>query len=114
MITFFYTFLLVFILNEVYYLFNRERLDVNFKNKDIESTTKLDVIYYLTRVMYWSWMIVGLTSGLSYLFMILISFRFIKLPFYHINRKLYIIYDTFLPIISILMILIILFVKFIG
>lgn len=112
MITFFYTFLLVFVLNEVYYLFNRERLDVNFKNKDIESTTKLDLVYYLTRVMYWVWIIAGLFSGLSYLFVILLVVGFIKFPLFHINRKAYIIYDTFLPMVSMLILSIILFVKF--
>lgn len=114
MITFFYAFLSVFIFNEIYYLFNRERLDTNFKNKDIESTTKADVLYYFTKVLYWVWIITGLFSGLSYLFVILFSLRFMKFPLFHINRKIYIIYDTILPLMSVLVLMIILFVKFIG
>ena len=79
MITFFYTFLIVFIWNEIYYITNKHRLSLNFKNKDLESTTILDVVYYFTKVLYWIWLIIGIFSSLSTYFIILFTLVSIKL-----------------------------------
>lgn len=113
MITFFYIFLSLFIWNEIYYLYNREKLDINFKNKDIESISNTDVLFYFTRLLLWIFIIIGLfIDPLG--FSILLTIKLLKAPFYHINRKLFIIYDTVLPIISSLYIIVIIILHFIG
>lgn len=113
MITFFHIFLSLFIWNEIYYLYNRERLDINFKNKDIQSTTGVDVFFYLTRFLLWVSIIIGLfISPIS--FSILLSIKLLKVPLFHLNRKVFIIYDTVLPILSSFMILTIILLYFIG
>jgi len=114
MITFFYTFLLAFIWNEFYYIFNRRRLNTNFENKDIESMRKMDLIYYSTRVLYWIWMIIGMFSGLSIFFIILFSLGFIKFPLYHISSRIYKVYDDILPFISVILLITTLVFKFIS
>jgi hypothetical protein len=113
MITFFYTFLIVFIWNEIYYILNKHRLSLNFKNKDVESTTILDVIYYFTKVLYWTWLIAGMFSSLSPYFIILFSLVFIKLITFKSKKKyLYIIFDNIFPILSVSILGIILLIKF--
>jgi len=113
MITFFYTFLIVFIWNEIYYILNKHRLSLNFKNKDIESTTILDVIYYFTKVLYWIWLISGMFSSLSPYFIALFSIRFIKFITFKSKRKyLYVLFDNIIPVVSVLILGIILLIKF--
>jgi hypothetical protein len=113
MISFFYIFLITFIWNEVYYMLNKHRLNINFKNKDIESTTKLDLVYYLTKVLYWIWLIVGMFSNLSPYFIILLSLVIIKLVTFKSKKKsLYVIFDNIFPLLSILLLGIIILIRF--
>ena len=112
MITFFYAFLSVFVWNEIYYIFNKNRLNLNFKNKDIKSITKLDVLYYFTKVIYWGWIITGFFSNFYIYFIALVVLALIKFPLYHINKKLFAIYDVVLPILSICVLIAIMLVKF--
>jgi hypothetical protein len=107
MITFFYYFLLVFIWTKIFLVFNKQRLDLNFRNKDIMSIKKIDLVYYLTEFLFSIWMIIGLWSSQRYLFIFLLTLNLIKFPFYHINKKLYAVWDNILPSISIIFILMI-------
>ena len=113
MITFFYTFLIVFIWNEIYYIINKHRLSLNFKNKDLESTTILDLAYYLTKVLYWSWLIIGMFLSLSPYFIILFSLVIIKLITFKSRKKsLYVIFDNIFPILSAFLLGVIILIKF--
>ena len=51
MITLFYLLLIIFALNEVYYVFNKPRLDLNMKNRDVEATKSIDIAHYLLRIL---------------------------------------------------------------
>lgn len=114
-ITFFYIFLSLFIWNEIYYIRNKERLDKNFRNKDIESINKKDLFFYFTKVLYWIWIAIGLFSDMKVYFIILLSLIIIKFPLYHLRNKVYyMIYDNALPILSIIMISIIILSKAIS
>jgi hypothetical protein len=113
MITFFYTFIIVFIWNEIYYIKNKHRLSLNFKNKDIESTTVFDIFYYFTRLLYWIWLIVGIFTSLSPYFIILFSLVIIKLITFKSRKKsLYVIFDNIFPILSVFLLGVILLIKF--
>ena len=90
----------MFICNEIYYITNRDRLNQNFENKDIESIRKIDLVYYIIRVLYWGWLMYGIFIPNIY-YISLFTVGFIKFPLYHIDKKLYLIYDLVLPIISI-------------
>lgn len=115
MILLFFLMALPFIFNEFYYIYNKKILDTSFndKKRNISSLTKMELMYYFLRVLYWFWLIIGIFSTFGYLFLFLIVLKFLQFPFFHISRKLFIIWDNILPIISILLMLIILFLSFI-
>jgi hypothetical protein len=114
MIIIFYLISILFALNEIYYVFNKSKLDTNFKNLDVKSSTKLDIAHYLLRIMFWVWMIVGIWSSQSNLFIFLTILHLVRFPFYHLSRRLYIIWTNILPSISFIFILIILIFKIKG
>jgi hypothetical protein len=114
MIILFYLISILFALNEIYYVFNKSKLDTNFKNLDVKSSTKLDIAHYLLRIMFWVWMIVGIWSSQSNLFIFLTILHLVRFPFYHLSRRLYIIWTNILPSISFIFILIILIFKIKG
>jgi hypothetical protein len=114
MITLFYLISILFALNEIYYVFNKSKLDTNFKNLNVKSSTKLDIAHYLLRIMFWIWMIVGIWSSQSELFIFLTTLHLIRFPFYHLSRRLYIIWTNILPSISFIFMLIILIYKIKG
>lgn len=114
MITLFYLISILFALNEIYYVFNKSKLDTNFKNLNVKSSTKLDIAHYLLRIMFWIWMIVGIWSSQSELFIFLATLHLIRFPFYHLSKRLYVIWTNILPSISFIFILIILIFKIKG
>lgn len=109
----FYLLSIVFIWNEAYNILNKERLSNLFERKDVMSLTKIDVLFYFIKVIYWIWLIIGLFSGGTYFWM-LFFVAFLKFPLYHLNKKIYVVYNNIVPILSILLLVIILFSKIIG
>jgi hypothetical protein len=80
---------ILFAINEIYYLRNKKGLDIKFKERDIESTTRLDLIYYLLRFVSWIWIILGIFEGSSSLFLVVFVLSFIKFPLFHISLRCY-------------------------
>ena len=107
----FYCIFIIFIWNEIYYIKNKLRID---KIKSLKKTSKIDIIFYTTRIIYWIFIIIGLFSSLKIIFLTLLIAKIIQVPLYHINRKVFIYYDNFLPLISSIIILIILITKIIN
>lgn len=97
----FYILSILFILNELYYISNRMTLDAKFKERELGSFSKIDVIYYLTRVISWVWIVLGCFSSYNMYFYILVSMSLIRLIIYPISKKSYYIYDRLCPFISI-------------
>ncbi len=114
MVTLFYLISILFAFNEVYYVFNKTRLDVSIKSLDVKSFSRFDILHYVFRMMFWVWMIVGIWSSQSSLFLFLTTLHLVRFPFYHLSRRLYIIWSNILPSISFIFILIILIYKIKG
>lgn len=76
--TVFTLFTVIFIINEIYYLFNREKLLKKFSDKDIDTYTKFDMIYYAINPVYWVWLIIGLFTSYSPFILAVISLPLIK------------------------------------
>ena len=114
MITLFYLISILFAFNEVYYVFNKTRLDISIKSLDVKSFSRFDILHYVFRLMFWIWLIIGIWSSQSSLFIFLTFLHLLRFPFYHISRKLYIIWDNILPSISIIFMMIILVYKIKG
>lgn len=106
--------ILIFIWMEFYYVINKVKLDQNIKNKSIETTTIVDLIYYFSRFLYFIWLVWGLFSNQYELFYTLLFLRFLNFIFYYINRKLSIIWDNILPSFSIILMLVIAFYQIKG
>jgi len=87
--TIFYLFSILFMFMHVYYLININQLDIRFSKRDLTKISKLHLLYYLTRVSYWIWIIIGLILGYHYFLWFLVSFSVLKFIFYHINSQLY-------------------------
>jgi hypothetical protein len=81
-----YTFSLLFIWSNVYYVINYNRLDKRFAERDRNS--KVDLIYYVTKVLFWIWLVVGLFTPIKYIFMIMMGIGLIRIPMYHISKNL--------------------------
>ena len=113
MITGFYLTLFAFIFAEIYHYFNKNRLDLIFKNKNVESIKKLDVVFYMMKLLSIFWPLIGLFSSFSEIFMLIVVVNLIKFLFYHLNEKIYKFYINSLPWINVLIYLVIIFCKFI-
>ena len=81
-----YTLSLLFVWSNIYYLLNYERLDKRFTERDRNS--KVDLVYYITKVLFWMWLVVGLFTPMKYTFLIMLGIVLIRIPIYHINKKL--------------------------
>lgn len=107
---------LPFMLNEIYYIYNKRILDTSFNNKErnLSSLSKMELVYYVLRVLYWIWLGMGIFSSMSPLFIFLLVLRWLQFPFFHISKKLYVIWDNLLPAISFIFMIIILIYGIIG
>lgn len=109
----FYFLTIFYIWSEIYYVYNKKKLDISFRNKDISSITKLDLLFYICKFTFFIWIIFGLWSSQKDLFILLFVLNFIKFPFFHISKKLYAIWDNILPTLNIIEMVIILLYRFI-
>jgi hypothetical protein len=110
MITIYWSFYLLFSLNEIYHLFNRDRLNLLFEKKSQNQMYKIDVFYYLLRVMSTFWVILGLFSSMWPLMCGLIILFFMQFALYHANYKIYSIYVSIYPIINMIIFAILFFI----
>lgn len=97
----FYILSILFIFMNVYYIFKNKQLDRRFKERDIMGMSKIDLVYYLTKVVYWIWVPIGLFSGQYFIFCILIILGVLKFPIYHLNKNIFRIYNDIYPILCI-------------
>lgn len=100
MVEIFYFVLLIFTINEIFFIFNRDRLDRNFKNKDIASVKKVDLVHYILKTISVFWPFIGLYSSMYYMFLVVIVIWMLKFVFYHIHKRTYAIYALVLPLIN--------------
>jgi NAD(P)-dependent dehydrogenase (short-subunit alcohol dehydrogenase family) len=85
----------------------------NFGDNNIETIRKVDIVFYITKLLSIFWPIIGLFSSLNNLFLSIIFINILKFVIYHLNDSLYKVYINFLPWINVLIYLTILFYKFI-
>ncbi len=81
-----YTLSLLFIWSNIYYVLNYVRLDKRFAERDRNS--KVDLVYYVTKVIFWIWLILGFFTPMKYIFMIMAGIGLIRIPMYHISKNL--------------------------
>lgn len=113
MISGFYAMLFAFIFAEIYHVFNRKRLDLIFKNKNVESIGKFDIFFYIAKLLSIFWPILGLFSSFGGLFMLIIAINLMKFALYHTSDSLYKHYIRILPWMNVVVYISILAMKFI-
>lgn len=101
MVDLFYAALVAFAFNEFFFVFNRKRLDTNFKNKDVMSVKSIDILHYMLKVLSVFWPFIGLLSSMSSMFLVLISVWFLKFLLYHISVRTYSVWTLFSPFVNI-------------
>lgn len=111
MITGFYAMLFAFIFSEIYHFFNKKRLDLIFKNKNVESIKKLDIVFYMSKLLSIFWPLVGLFSSFSNIFLLIIVMNLMKFVFYHLQDNIYKVYINILPWMNIVAYITILYLK---
>jgi hypothetical protein len=102
MIYLFYIILAILTINEIIFLFDRKRLNVRFRNKDVEKVKLLDVSVYLFKTISIFWPVIGLFTKFHWLFLLVIVLNIFKFIAYHINNLSYSVYIFILPFIIIL------------
>ena len=98
----FYIILAILTINEIIFLFDRKRLNVRFKNKDVEKVKLLDVSVYLFKTISIFWPVIGLFTKFKWLFLLIIVLNIFKFIAYHINKFSYSVYIYILPFIIVL------------
>lgn len=108
--TIFYLFPILFVWAEIYHLRFKNRLYVKFNQRHISTSKFTDYIYYVTKVFYLAWLIVGLFSNLSHYFLLIILISSIKLlVLVFKSKKFNEIYDVMSGIMCIVLLLYLLF-----
>ena len=97
----FYLFSILFMIMHVYYVININDLDIRFSERDLTKVSKLHLVYYTTRVLYWIWILIGLINDYHYFLWFIVSFSILKFIFYHINNQLYKIWNLLVSPLSI-------------
>ena len=111
MINVFYLLSIIFIYNNIYYLLNYKKIDTRFKDRSKNSI--LDLFYYITKIVFWIWMIIGLSTPMKSIYILMIIIGLIRIPIFHINNKLSSICYKLTPPIYIVILLYILINQFI-
>lgn len=101
----FYIFIPIFIWMNLYYLSNLTKLDTRFYQKDLIQMSFKDLIYYLSRVLYWFWLALVCFLTSSFFIWSLIILNILRFPLYHLKFKFYKIYNVLVPLISILILI---------
>jgi len=105
----FYLTSVIFIWSNTYYLLNYNRLDKRFSQR--EKNSKIDLIYYITKVLFWIWVITGLFIDYNIMLLLITSFSILKFPLFYINKKWYNLLYRLTPPFYIISLLYILYIK---
>lgn len=111
---FFYLLTFLFMWNESYYLNNRDNLNKKFSERELNSYSIFDVVFYFTRVLYWGWIIIGMFSDYSSYFYIMIGSSMISSGIFYISKKWYDVSDKIVSYVSLIVMFLMILNRFIG
>ena len=101
--------LILFILNNIYFIKNRDYLQKKFSEKT--NIRLLEVLYYYINLLYYVFVFIGLFTDYKLYFYILVITYLLKFPLYHINKKIYRIFSYLYPHITIFILFTLLYSK---
>lgn len=101
--------ILLFIINNIYFLKNRDYLQKKFSEKT--NIKLLEVLYHYINLLYYLFVFIGLFTDDKLYFYILSITYLIKFPLYHISKKIYQVFSYLYPHITIIILLTLLYSK---
>jgi len=102
----FYILPILFIWSEFYHLKYKNRLYIRFNQRQIGNSTLVDYIFYLTRIVYLLWILIGIFSDNSISFLLILFISSIKfLLLFFKSRRISDNYDSISTIICIIILL---------
>jgi hypothetical protein len=110
---------LLFIWSEIHHILFKSRLYLRF-NERTESIPKIDIFYYIVKIMYIIYLFFGLFSQYYIYFAMIIMISLLKFPIFYIasktksNIKLSFSYDVLSSISCIIILLQVLYLIFLG
>jgi hypothetical protein len=100
MLSIYYILSILFIWMNIYYIFNINKLDIRFFDRDISTITKIQYFWYITKIFYWIWLIIGLFTPAYFFIMLNILLGLLKFPIFHLNTTFYKVWCLSVPLIS--------------
>jgi hypothetical protein len=104
----------LFIWMNLFYLSNITKIDIRFHQIDLSKSNKTLILFYITKILYWMWIIFGIYLKLYTPVLILISLTIVKFLSYRFSTKLYKISNLITPIISIVLMTLIVLTYFLN
>jgi hypothetical protein len=105
------TLIILFIINNIYFLKNRYYLQKKFSEKNTSNNRLLEVLYYYVNLSYYIFILLGLFTNDNLYFYILSILFLLKFPIYHVSKKVYVIFSYLYPYIKIGILLSLLYTK---
>lgn len=97
---------ILFIISNIFFLFDKKRLEKNFK--DIDKHNKFDFVYYLIQTIFPVWVLVINFTNFSVYTLSLVVLFILKFITYHLNEKIFYYYYLIYPFLIIINLFIIL------
>jgi hypothetical protein len=95
---------LLFIINILYFIVNKDRLQKKSFEKNIESVKFSEVLFYYINLFFYIFILLGTFTG-DNICIVLFVLYLIKFPIYHINKKIYKVYSYLYPYMNIIILL---------
>ncbi len=89
---------IIFIWMNLFFLSNISKLKNKPYFQDWKEIPKVQIFYYLSKVLYWFWLIIGLFLPISFFIYLIIAINGLKIISYFLNRKIYTIFNIVVPI----------------
>ena len=101
--------ILLFIINNIYFIKNRDYLQQKFSEKN--DIKLLEVLYHYINLLYYVFVFIGLFTEYKLFFYSLFIIYLLKFPLYHINKKIYRVFSYLYPHITVIILLVLLYSK---
>lgn len=80
---------ILFIWNELYYFINYDKLGTKINIDNFETFNKIDLFYYLSKIVYWIWIFVGCAFIGTIPFNLILGLSILRIPMFLFGLKMY-------------------------
>jgi len=98
---------LLFIFSNFYFIYHYKRLDEPIRVRDYSK--KLDLVYYISKPVFFIWVLVGIMFSISNIYLYLGLISFLRIPIYYTNKSIYSRYHRLIPVLNLALLILLLF-----